>query len=210
MTARRRDRPTAASTVRGERDRAVPPARNAAPSTAVSLDTLDFRILDELQRDARLTNVELAARVGLSPSPCLARVRALETAGVIQGYVTLVAPEAVGSGVTAFVDVRLRGHDATTLDAFERAVGRVPQVVDCHRLVGIADYRLRVVVSDVGAYERLIADALHAEPSVASIDAQFVLRTVKRETALPLVAQDGPPGNGRTARARPARGIARS
>src|SRR5467141_3271653 len=115
------------------------------------LDEIDVRILAELQADAKLTNVALAEKVGLSPSPCLARVRALETDGVIARYVTLLSPRSVGLGVSVFIQITLEKQVTKALDVFETAVQQRPEVMECYLMTGDADYLLRVVVADVQA-----------------------------------------------------------
>lgn len=151
-----------------------------------TLDFTDIRILRELQDNAKLTNVELASRVHLSPSPCLARVRALEKAKVISRYVTLLNPHAVGLGVSVFIQVRLEKQIEPALDTFERAVQERPEVMECYLMTGESDYLLRVVVSDVPALERFIVDVLSQIPGVANIRSSFALKQVKYKTALPL------------------------
>jgi Lrp/AsnC family leucine-responsive transcriptional regulator len=156
------------------------------PLKARPLDVTDRRILEALQRDAKLTNVELAARVHLSPSPCLARVRALEQAGVIQRYVTLLDPLRVGKAVSVFIQVRLEQQVEKTLKHFEAAVAAWPEVMECYLMTGDADYLLRVVVPDIASLERFILDRLTTIRGVANIRSSFALKQVKYETALPL------------------------
>jgi len=152
------------------------------------LDEIDLRILEELQLNARLTNVALAKRVHLSASPCLARVRALERAGVIDRYVTLVKPLAVGLGVSVFIQITLERQSTETLNVFETAVLRRPEVMECYLMTGDADYLLRVVVADVQALERFILDKLSPIPGIANIRSSFALKQVKYKTSLPLMA----------------------
>ncbi len=149
-------------------------------------DAIDLRILGELQRNAKLTNVELAQRVSLSPSPCLARVRALEQSGLIRGYVTLLDPEAVDLGVTVFVHVSLEKQIDKALHSFEETIRRFPQVMECYLMTGDADYLLRVVVSDVEALQHFIVDELTRIAGISNIRSSFALKQVKFETALPL------------------------
>jgi Lrp/AsnC family leucine-responsive transcriptional regulator len=151
-----------------------------------TLDATDRRILDALQRNAKLTNVELAARVHLSPSPCLARVRALERAGIIQRYVTLLDPLRVGQAVSVFIQVRLEQQVERTLKNFEAAVAGWPEVLECYLMTGDSDYLLRVVVADIPALERFVLDRLTTIKGVANIRSSFALKQVKYETALPL------------------------
>jgi DNA-binding Lrp family transcriptional regulator len=150
------------------------------------LDATDLRILDELQQNARLSNVELAARVHLSPSPCLARVRALEEAGFISRYVTLLDPLALGLNVSVFIQIRLERQVERALDRFQEAISAYPEVMECYLMTGDSDYLIRVVVADVQALERLIVDELSKIPGVANIRSSFALKQVKYKTALPL------------------------
>src|SRR5580700_8424733 len=119
----------------------------------LELDTIDRKILVALQRDGRLTNLELAEIVGLSPSPCLRRVKLLESRGILSGYVALVDPTTIGLDIMAFVRVALERQDASGLDEFERQVGRWPQVLECYLMTGDADYQLRVVATSLADYE---------------------------------------------------------
>jgi Lrp/AsnC family leucine-responsive transcriptional regulator len=150
------------------------------------MDEIDLYILRELQLNARLSNVALAERVHLSPSPCLARVRALERDGVIERYVALVKPLAVGLGVSVFIQISLEKQASEALQVFETAVRRRPEVMECYLMTGDADYLLRVVVADVQALERFIVDELAPIPGIANIRSSFALKQVKYQTSLPL------------------------
>ncbi|MCX7202357.1 MAG: Lrp/AsnC family transcriptional regulator [Burkholderiales bacterium] len=150
------------------------------------LDTTDLAILSELQRDGSLTNVELARRVHLSPSPCLARVRALERSGAIRRYVALVDPEAIGLGVSVFISISLREQNTATLAEFERQIGALEEVMECYLMTGDADYLLRVVVPDIRALERLILERLSPIAGVEKIRSSLTLKQVRYKTALPL------------------------
>ena len=152
----------------------------------IELDATDLRILGELQRDGSLTNVELASRVSLSPSPCLARVKRLEKIGVISRRVTLLDARRLGLKVVVFISVSLDKQRRETLDTFERRIAALPQVMECYLMSGDADYLLRVVVPDVEALERLIIDQITRIPGVASIRSSFALKQVLYSTALPL------------------------
>lgn len=155
------------------------------------LDGIDLRILDVLQETARISNVDLAAKVGLSPSPCLRRVRELEQRGVIRGHVTLVDPAAVGLPVSVFVQVSLERQIEPALETFEEAVLQRPEVMECYLMTGDADYMLRVVVPDLEAFQRFLIDHLTRVPGVASIKSSFALKQVKYRTALPLEERRG-------------------
>lgn len=150
------------------------------------LDAIDRRILARLQEDARIANVELADAVGLSPAPCLRRVRALEERGVIRKHVTLLDPGAVGLPVSVFVNVSLERQVEKALQRFESAILTRPEVMECYLMTGDADYLLRVVCADLVAYERFLLDHLTQIPGVASIRSSFALKQVKYSTALPV------------------------
>jgi Lrp/AsnC family leucine-responsive transcriptional regulator len=151
-----------------------------------SLDELDCKILDELQADGRITNQQLSERVGLSPSPCLRRLRQLESTGVITRYVALVDPEAVGLDVTAFVRIRLEGQGDRHLARFETAVASFPEIMECYLMTGEADYQLRVVVGSLREYEDFLRHRLTRIEGVAQVTTSFALRPVVYETALPV------------------------
>ena len=155
-----------------------------------SLDAIDRQILENLQNDARMRNVELAEKVGLSPSPCLRRVGNLEETGVIRGYATLVDAEAVGLPVSVFVSVTLEKQIEKALEKFEKEIRARPEVMECYLMTGEADYLLRVGTADLGAYERFLIERLTRIPGVASIKSSFALKQVAYRTALPI----SPPG----------------
>lgn len=153
----------------------------------LDLDAIDLRILAALQENARIANTELSAAVGLSPAPCLRRVRALEERGVIRKHVTLVSPAAVGLPVSVFVSISLERQVEEALKRFERVILARPEVMECYLMTGDADYLLRVVCADLGAYERFVLDHLTKVPGVSSIRSSFALKQVKYSTALPLL-----------------------
>ena len=151
-----------------------------------NLDSIDWKILAELQTNARISNVDLADRVNLSPSPCLARVRALEREGIISRYVTLLDARAVSLGVSLFVQVRLERQVEGALKTFEKAVVSRPEVMECYLMTGLSDYLLRVVVSELDEFQRFVTDFLSKIPGVGSIQSSVALKQVKYQTALPL------------------------
>jgi DNA-binding Lrp family transcriptional regulator len=156
------------------------------PQTAqAALDAIDRRILKHLQANARLTNVELAEKVGISSSPCWRRVRALEDARVITRYVTLIDAVAAGLPISVFINVSLEKQIEPALQRFEKAVRGRPEILECYLMTGDADYLLRVVMPDLGAYERFLLEHLTRIPGVASIRSSFALKQVKYSTALP-------------------------
>ncbi len=155
-----------------------------------TLDKLDKAILRNLQQDGRATFDQIAERIGLSASAVLRRVKRLETTGVIERYVAIVKPEAVGLGLTAYINVRLEKHSEThkrnPMDVFRASVQTWPEVVECAALTGEMDYLLRLVVADMAAYSRFIMDTLLKHPSVQDCKTSFVLDRVKTTTVLPL------------------------
>ena len=150
------------------------------------LDAIDTRILAALQEDGSLTNVDLAKQVGLSPSPCLARVRALEEAGVILRRVTLLDPVKLGASASVFIQVTLEKQTEPALDTFEAAMASFPEVMECYLMTGDSDYLLRVVVSDIIALQHFIVGRLSKTRGVANIRSSFALKQVKYKTALPI------------------------
>ncbi|WP_395138989.1 Lrp/AsnC family transcriptional regulator [Schlegelella aquatica] len=156
----------------------------------MTLDAIDRRILRALQANGRMTYEELAGQVSLSPSATLRRVKRLEEAGAIAGYVAIVPPERVGLGLTAYINVRLEkhteSHKRNPMDLFRAAVQSWPEVVECVALTGEMDYLLRVVVEDMAHYSRFIMDTLLKHPSVEDCKTSFVLDRVKNTTAVPV------------------------
>ena len=150
------------------------------------LNRTDRRLLEILQREGRLSNLELASRVNLSPSACLRRVRALEEAGVIRAYAALLDAKRVGLGLMAFVNVKLEKRGRMPTDAFARAVKDWAEVLGCYALTGDMDYLLRVRVEDLDHFSRFVMDALLKHPGVLDVKSSFVLEEVKETTALPL------------------------
>ncbi len=151
-----------------------------------SLDAIDRRIVAELQIDARLTNVELAERIGLSPSPCLRRVKRLEATGVIAGYRAVLKRQQVGLGFSVFVAVKLSGHANESALAFEKAVTAIDEVIGFHLVSGEADYLLEVVVPDLQRYQRFLVGKLLALPIVREVHSNIAIQTLKAGAPLPL------------------------
>lgn len=155
-------------------------------SPEAQLDSIDRAILDELQRDGRLSNVDLAQRVHLSPSACLRRVKQLEDSGVIARYVALVSPKAVGRHGTSFTIITLESMNNHQLEAFEQAVRAEPEILDCYYVAGSNDYLLRFAYRDAEDLERFHTEVLMRLPGIARSNSMLVLRTVKKTTALAL------------------------
>jgi DNA-binding Lrp family transcriptional regulator len=149
------------------------------------MDAVDRKILAELQNDGRLTVTDLAARVGLSVSPCHRRLRELERAGVIRGYRAIVDPRAVGLTFEALLFVTMRQEDRDTLLGFEAALTAIPNVVQAQRLFGDPDYLLRIVTADLAAYQQLEDDTLAALPGVQRLNSTLVMKQVVNDRPLP-------------------------
>lgn len=150
------------------------------------LDAIDRRVLTELQRDGRMTNQALSEKVGLSPTPCLRRVRMLEEAGVIRSYVAVVDQKAVDLPVSVFISIKLERQREEDLDRFAAAVARWPEVMECYLMTGQRDYLLRVVCADLPAYERFLKEKLTKHDGLASIESSFALTQVKHTNVLPI------------------------
>lgn len=151
-----------------------------------ALDDIDRKIIAAVQADGRVTAHDLAARVGLSPSPCARRLRLLEDSGVIKGYTAIIDQTKVGLPVSAFASIKLERQREEDLDRFAKAVALWPEVADCYLMTGQRDYLLRIVVRDLKAYEQFLKDKLTRLDGVASIETSFALGQVKRSEALPL------------------------
>jgi Lrp/AsnC family leucine-responsive transcriptional regulator len=149
-------------------------------------DALDRRIIAELQADARLTNVELAKKIGLSPSPCLRRVRRLEQEGVIEGYRAMLSRDLVGLGMTVFVSMKIEGHASKGADDFVAAVRAMPEVIAFHLVSGETDYFLEVVVADLAHYQRFLLDRLLSMPIVREVKSNIVIQAHKASAPMPL------------------------
>ena len=156
--------------------------------STTSLDRIDIKILNELQQNASLTNVELASRVNLSPSPCLARVRTLEKLGVIDRRIALLDPAVLGIGVTAFIQIKLEKQVQTSLENFTRSIDRLAQVMECYLMTGESDYMLRVMAADIEDLEDLIVKKLSRIPGVSSIRSNLALKRISHKTVLPIDA----------------------
>ncbi len=147
------------------------------------IDDMNRRILRELTRDGRQTNLQLAERVGLSPSACLRRVQEMERAGIIRGYRAVLDPEKLGIGFTAYVTVGLNSHTKAAQEAFERAVARAPQVRECHNVTGTVEYLLRVETADLPAYKHWHTEVLGVLPQVQAVTTFVVMGSPKDDRA---------------------------
>jgi Lrp/AsnC family transcriptional regulator, leucine-responsive regulatory protein len=148
------------------------------------IDATDRRILTVLQKDGRMTNADLSEQVNLSPSACHRRVQRLEEEGLIAGYVALLDARKMGKPTTVFVEITLQGQADEVLDAFERAICRVPDVLECHLMAGTADYLLKIIATDTEDFARIHRQYLSRLPGVAKMQSSFALRTVVKTTAM--------------------------
>jgi Lrp/AsnC family leucine-responsive transcriptional regulator len=153
---------------------------------SIDMDRTDFRILDILQRDGRVSNQELAERVSLSPSPCLRRVRRLEEAGVIRGYAAQLDAQCLGLGLLAYVTIKLEKRGKMPMEEFKARVQTWPEVAACYAMTGDMDYLLRVHVQDLAHFSRFVMEQLLAQPGVIDVKSSFALERIKETTALPL------------------------
>ena len=156
------------------------------PSTRPAFDRLDRRILEELQADARISNQELAKRVGLSPAPCWRRLRRLEQAGFIAGYATLLKAASIGLPILAYAVVTLENHHPESVRQFDQLIKERPEVLECHAMSGASDYLLRIVAASMETYEQFLSTQLLQLRAVRSVNTSFVLRTKKHTTRLPI------------------------
>jgi Lrp/AsnC family leucine-responsive transcriptional regulator len=152
----------------------------------MSLDDTDRRILRVLQNKGRMSNAELSEQVNLSPSACHRRVQRLEQEGYIKGYVAMLDARKMNVPTTVFVEITLQGQADETLEAFEKAVARIPDVLECHLMAGTADYILKVVAENTEDFARIHRQHLTRLPGVAQMQSSFALRTVFKTTALPV------------------------
>lgn len=157
----------------------------------IEIDAIDRAILAALQDDGRLSNVDLAEKVGLSPSPCLRRVKRLEEAGVIRGWRAVIDRAAIGLGLTVFVELKARDHSRETAATLQARLAAMPAVVAAHMVSGTADFLAEVVVADLATYERLLTDELLNLPMVVDVRSNFALRRIKSDGALPIAAAEG-------------------
>lgn len=155
-------------------------------SANLKIDEMDRKILRVFQASPELGIADLASAVGLSQTPCWRRLRRMEEAGIIRGRANVLNAEALGFAVNVIANVRIGVHDADTLDAFDAAVGKIPQIVECFSMSGESDYLLRVMVEDIAEYERFLRQTLLQLPGVVSINSSFTLSTVKITTNVPI------------------------
>lgn len=187
--ARKADASSAASRTNGR-------ARSATSRARVKFDEIDLAILDQLQRDSKITNAMLAQQVGISPPSTLERVRKLENEGIIRGYVALLDAAAVSKGIVSIVHVTLRHHGKQELEDFRAAAADFEEVQACWQTTGDEDFILKVVVTDMAQYEEFIVDRLSAIPNIGRVRSSFCLGTIKDTTYVPLDSVANGSGHG--------------
>ena len=143
------------------------------------MDRIDWAIIEQLQQDGRLTNQELAARIGLTPAPCLRRVRRLEAGGVITGYAATIDLAALGRGFEVLLQAEIATKDLATVEAFEARVSAMDEVVELRRMFGLPDYLIRVRTADADAYERWLTTRLLGDPAIARVDSRITMKLIK-------------------------------
>ena len=151
------------------------------------MDAIDRNIIKVLQQDGRVRNQELSDKVGLSPSPCLRRVRKLEQDGVITGYAAIVDQDNYGLPLSVFINIRLERHSDECIKSFEKGIGQIDEIMECYLMTGKSDYLLHVVSKDLKSYEIFVREKISTIPGIASIDSSFVFGQVKRNSAFPTI-----------------------
>lgn len=152
----------------------------------IKLDRLDIQLLQHLQSNGRISNIELAEKVGLSPSPCLRRVKALEDNGVIKRYVGIIDPIKVGLSINIFVTVRLKNQDRNALEEFEKSIAQYQEIMECYLMTGTSDYLLRISLPDIESYEQFLLDKISSIDCVSNIESSFSLKQVIYRTEMPI------------------------
>lgn len=152
----------------------------------VKLDSIDLKILDLLQKNAKITNAQLSQEIGLSPAPTLERVKKLEGNGVIKGYNAELDLRTVGLGVSTFVQVALKGHNRSNINTFLEAIDHIHEVVECHHVTGVGDFILKIVAKDIESYQKLMLEKLSEIKSVDSMQSMVILSTFKDSKTLPV------------------------
>jgi Lrp/AsnC family leucine-responsive transcriptional regulator len=150
------------------------------------LDAIDHKLLDILQANGKITNAQLSKDVGLSPAPTLERVKKLEQSGIIQSYHAQVNREKVGLGVMTYVQVTLKGHQKSIIEAFTNKINKVPEIIECHHVTGQCDFLLKVIAKDINHYQQLIMDTINEIDVVASTQTMVILQTIKNSKVLPV------------------------
>ena len=150
------------------------------------LDKVDRKILEILQRNAKITNAQLSKEIGLSPAPTLERVKKLEQSGVIDSYHAKLNTGKIGLGISTFVQIKLTGHDKESISTFIKAVNKIDEVIECHHVTGTSDFILKVIAQDIASYQRLMLEKVNEVPVVDSLQSSVILSTFKDSKALPV------------------------
>lgn len=159
-------------------------------TTSPKLDKVDRKILEILQRNAKITNAQLSKEIGLSPAPTLERVKKLEQSGVIDSYHAKLNTSKIGLGISTFVQIKLTGHDKESIRTFISAINKIDEVIECHHVTGSSDFILRVIAKDIASYQQLMLDKVNEVPVVDSLQSLVILSTFKDSKALPIPEED--------------------
>ena len=158
----------------------------------LKLDKIDRKILEILQKNAKITNAQLSKEIGLSPAPTLERVKKLEQSEVIDSYHAKINTAKVGLGISTFVQIKLTGHDKASISTFIDAVNRIDEIIECHHVTGSSDFILRVIAQDIASYQRLMLDKVNEVPVVDSLQSLVILSTFKDTKTLPIPEEISP------------------
>ncbi len=156
------------------------------PQKMTGLDKIDFKILKILQENGRITNIQLSTDIGLSPAPTLERVRKLEQTGIIESYHALVNEDLVGLGVKSYLQVSINFEKKDAMSNFIKQISEIEEIIECHQVAGSTDFLLKIVVSNIHAYERLLTEKISAIQEINKLNSMFVLKTVKNSHSLPI------------------------
>ncbi|WPP52609.1 Lrp/AsnC family transcriptional regulator [Catalinimonas niigatensis] len=159
-------------------------------TTSPKLDKVDKKILEILQRNAKITNAQLSKEIGLSPAPTLERVKKLEQSGVIDSYHAKLNTSKIGLGISTFVQIKLTGHDKESIRTFISAINKIDEVIECHHVTGSSDFILRVIAKDIASYQQLMLDKVNEVPVVDSLQSLVILSTFKDSKALPIPEEE--------------------
>lgn len=159
-------------------------------TTSPKLDKVDRKILEILQRNAKITNAQLSKEIGLSPAPTLERVKKLEQSGVIDSYHAKLNTSKIGLGISTFVQIKLTGHDKESIRTFISAINKIEEVIECHHVTGSSDFILRVIAKDIASYQQLMLDKVNEVPVVDSLQSLVILSTFKDSKVLPVPEEE--------------------
>ena len=152
----------------------------------MKFDSIDRKILEILQENAKITNAQLSKEIGLSPAPTLERVKKLENAGIIQSYHARLAPQAIGLGVSTFVTVTLTGHKKEHIDKFVGRIAQIQEVIECHHITGAGDFMLKIVAENIQSFQRLLVEVINEIPEIDNTQTTMILSTFKESKVMPI------------------------